>query len=386
MKIIYKMSNLHSIDDVKRNREGRPGEPQPGVHKAMIVGGHMVGGPKAQNAPPPQNSRFHGVARTLDGTIIQPPEADEPPRYQPTSDPIPEIYRNNDEVFNEYHGDFAMPPELSSNFWSWNLANESPEQISCGTICLMSYCPCFTGPICSETRKRDWCKFLRTITFWLSLLQLIMYIVSAAISKNVGWMVEPDNSALIKLGANDNLLLKEKYQIWRLLTYILLHGSIFHILFNGMVQLTFVLAMEASWGWWRFLIIYIISGIIGGLFSACRQYTTISVGASCSIFGVMGAYAALILCFYNRVGQMYRPQLMSSLIMLPVLFICVSFLPNIDWLGHLGGIVSGFGLGWLVFFNRAGDRKWRIIMIGGGASIVLASLIIPSIIVGVTKF
>lgn len=87
-------------------------------------------------------------------------------------------------------------------------------------------------------------------------------------------------------------------QIWRLITYQFLHGSIFHLLFN-MIGLFFLgPTLEKSWGSKRFLTFYLGCGIAGGLFYIFLAVigflpAGIMIGASGAILGMFAACAIL---------------------------------------------------------------------------------------------
>jgi membrane associated rhomboid family serine protease len=265
------------------------------------------------------------------------------------------------------------PPELSGQFWSANAPPMTAFDI--GQFCKRSYCPCCIGPCCNDVRRADWLRLLRTATFWLLAAQLTVYIATVALSRDFGWMLNPDVDVLLSFGANSRERLQCRGHYHRLLAYILLHGSLFHVVFNGVAQFFFALAMEHAWGLWRFLLIYAVSGVTGGLLSDCRSLN-LSVGASCSIFGVMGTHLVLITMFWPVLPSPLKLQFAIQLLVVPALFVAVSFLPNVDWLGHLGGLIGGIAMGALVFVKKAVEshRRWYIAL-GAG---LLGALLLTS--------
>ena len=184
--------------------------------------------------------------------------------------------------------------------------------------------------------------------------QLIMYIVTLTDTPKLDWLLEPSVASVIKYGAVSTYKIRYDYEIWRVITYMFLHGSWIHILFNSLAQFTYCLGMEKAWGLLRYLIVYFATGIIGGLFSSMWSANKVSVGASCAIFGTMGVYCSLILIYWTQLAEVSKYSLGAWLIMLPILFIAVSFLPNVDYAGHLGGLLGGIAVGFLIFF---GNRK-----------------------------
>ena len=73
--------------------------------------------------------------------------------------------------------------------------------------------------------------------------------------------------------------------VWRLLTAIFLHAGILHIASNLFFQLRFGYITELRWGRWRWLAVYIISGVMASLFSTKLGPRSVSVGASGALFG-----------------------------------------------------------------------------------------------------
>ncbi len=137
-------------------------------------------------------------------------------------------------------------------------------------------------------------------------------------------------------GCNYGPLVKEG-EIWRLVTHIFLHGSLMHILLN--MYSLFILGnqIETLLGKVKFFVIFMISGICGGLLSAVLNDVA-SVGASGAIFGLMGA----MLCF----GYHYRTYLGDALKrqILPVIILnlVIGFMSTgIDNFAHIGGLIGG---------------------------------------------
>ncbi len=77
---------------------------------------------------------------------------------------------------------------------------------------------------------------------------------------------------------------------WTIVTYMFLHGGIWHIFFNMLVLFFFGPRLEARLGGRRFLTLYFIAGVIGGLFAFTAPLNPV-IGASGATYGVMLAYA-----------------------------------------------------------------------------------------------
>ncbi len=87
-------------------------------------------------------------------------------------------------------------------------------------------------------------------------------------------------------------------QLWRIVTYQFLHGSVLHILFNMLGLFFLGPTLERHWGSKRFLIFYLSCGAAGGLFYILLVVIGFlpalpMVGASGAILGMLAACAIL---------------------------------------------------------------------------------------------
>ena len=161
---------------------------------------------------------------------------------------------------------------------------------------------------------------------------------------------------------------------WRLVSYQLLHGDGLHLLLNGAALLGLGRLCEAIYGPARFLWIFLLCGIGGGMLSLTADKS--SVGASGAIFGLMGAAMA----FGWRRGAVLpddlRALLRRSLLPWVALNLLIGLvIPFVDNRAHVGGLVTGILLG-----VGVGDRvvpgaeapRWRRAAMGAASAGLLA--------------
>ena len=141
---------------------------------------------------------------------------------------------------------------------------------------------------------------------------------------------------LTTLGAVNGILVRSG-QVYRLVTGMFMHGSIWHLLCNMYSLYVIGCATENYFGKKKFLLIYLVSGIIGSIFS-CLFNTGWSLGASGAIFGLMGA-----LCYFGYYYRLYMGKaLYSEVIPVIVLNLALSLMvSNIDFYAHIGGLIGG---------------------------------------------
>ena len=143
---------------------------------------------------------------------------------------------------------------------------------------------------------------------------------------------------------------------WRIITSMFLHGGFIHVLFNMFSLFLFGPELEKIAGKMRFLTIYFLAGIFGGIATfATQDATYASLGASGAIYGIIGAFGALV--YYTRKTF---PQLRQIILPIIVISVIMTFLqPNINIAAHLGGLLTGFVLG-IFYFNPKNILRWRM--------------------------
>ncbi|MBF1857419.1 rhomboid family intramembrane serine protease, partial [Escherichia coli] len=167
------------------------------------------------------------------------------------------------------------------------------------------------------------------------------------------WMSyeEVDQSALIHLGANvASLTLSD--ESWRLLSSVFLHSSFSHLLMNMFALLVVGTVAERILGKWRLLIIWLFSGIFGGLISACytlreSEQIVISIGASGAIMGIAGAAIATQLASGAGTHHKNQRRVFPLLGMVALTLLYGTRQTGIDNACHIGGLIAGGALGWL---------------------------------------
>ena len=124
---------------------------------------------------------------------------------------------------------------------------------------------------------------------------------------------------------------------YRLISSMFLHFNFEHILMNMLSLFIFGKIVESIIGSWRMLIIYIISGLYGNFVSLSFNTTTISVGASGAIFGLIGSIFVIMYLSKNFNKKMIGQLLIALVILIGFSF----FMSNINIMAHLGGFISG---------------------------------------------
>lgn len=176
------------------------------------------------------------------------------------------------------------------------------------------------------------------ITYALIFSNIIMYILSALLGGN---FFDVDPQILGEFGEllNYNTLNNNPIELYRLITSMFLHSGIIHILFN--IYALYILGpqIESFFGKWKYLLIYLISGILGGLLSMLfLPDNTVGVGASGAIFGLIGAF--IFFGYYYRVylGTVIKSQIVPLLLLN---FAIGLFSSGISLSAHIGGFVGG---------------------------------------------
>ena len=152
---------------------------------------------------------------------------------------------------------------------------------------------------------------------------------------------------LIMKGAAINIPLTEYFgaQSWRLFTYTCLHGNLMHIGFNLIALLQIGPLVARTFGWGRTFFIWLASGATAIILPLAIGPIGPTVGASGSVFGLIGCAMA----FGHRVGTPQGLFIRNKMIEWTVF--CTLFglmMGGVAHSAHFGGLAGGAALSWLL--------------------------------------
>ena len=199
------------------------------------------------------------------------------------------------------------------------------------------------------TRIRFITRGLPIATFSLIIANVLIFIVSQI----------PIFSWLYDYGiVDDAAILNNPLQAYRFVTAMFLHQPLsvsalpFHLLLN-MLSLYFVgVITERIFGTGRFLLIYFLSGIVGGLtqfgVDVFSNHLSGGLGASGAIFGIFGALGAFFLLRRRALGPAGNSLIGQWFFWLLINLVFSFSVPGIAAYDHIGGLVAGLILGVLL--------------------------------------
>ncbi|MDR3130033.1 MAG: rhomboid family intramembrane serine protease [Treponema sp.] len=153
--------------------------------------------------------------------------------------------------------------------------------------------------------------------------------------------------------------------IWQFVTYMFTHGGISHLVFNMLALFVFGSQVERRTGSSEFLLYYLITGILAGIFSFLvywftGTYQVFLLGASGAVFAVQLAYAVLFpdsVVFLWGIIPLRAPVMVLGFTGLELFFQISGQGSGVAHLTHL----AGFAFGWLYFMVRFGANPWKML-------------------------
>jgi membrane associated rhomboid family serine protease len=148
-------------------------------------------------------------------------------------------------------------------------------------------------------------------------------------------------------------------RIWQLVTYIFLHQTILHILFNLLYLAMFGADLERAWGSKKFYTYFFICGVGAGIINVIvkglififhaappESFVQPTIGASGAIYGVLLAVAIVM---PHRQVYVFPLPVTISMRMLVIVLGAIEFFgtigsagDNVSHVCHLGGMLVGY--------------------------------------------
>ena len=173
------------------------------------------------------------------------------------------------------------------------------------------------------------------------------------------------NVPIIPLFSMIPLLVLREGWVWQFVTYMFIHdpNSMGHLLFNMFALFIFGRSVERQMGSKEFLLYYLLTGMMAGIFSflifvATGNMFISLMGASGAIFAVQLAFAALFpdsIIYLWGILPLRAPVMVLGFTALEVFFLLTGSRGNVAHATHL----AGFAFGWFYFVARFGINPWR---------------------------
>ena len=151
-------------------------------------------------------------------------------------------------------------------------------------------------------------------------------------------------------------------QWWRLVTAMFLHAGLLHIGMNMWCLVDLGPAVESLFGSAKFLVIYLVTGVVGFLLSLWWSPYGVSIGASGAVLGLVGVLIGASF-HHGGLGKAYRGQLWRWVMYIFVFGLFFS----VDNAAHAGGLLSGLVLGYAIPEGepetRASENLWNALAV-----------------------
>jgi membrane associated rhomboid family serine protease len=173
-------------------------------------------------------------------------------------------------------------------------------------------------------------------------------LVFAAMAVAGGTLGEFQPQLYIDWGANYGELTVTG-QWWRLVTALFVHFNLMHLVLNMWAFWNIGRLTERLYGNGLMLLLYFGSGVLASLTTVLWDPTHYSVGASGAIFGIFGAFLAFLSHRETHVPvTVIRAHWLSTGLFVVFNLVNAALAPEIDNAAHIGGLLGGFALGWIL--------------------------------------
>lgn len=216
-------------------------------------------------------------------------------------------------------------------------------------------------------RRSFFSDYFTTGVKWLLIINTAVFILTGLLSPQFA-----DDIGMLALAP---VAVVKHFAIWQLVTYLFLHGGVWHLVFNMLTLWMFGTPLERDWGTRRFLKYYFICGIGAGLCdvllnAVIGNWATSTIGASGAIYGLLLAFGVcypdqtVLMSFLFPIKAKYMVMIYAAI----ELWMSTGVNSGVSNIAHLGGMVVGFvylksrlpGMRVKLPDWRAAYRQWKL--------------------------
>src|SRR5215471_7715563 len=176
------------------------------------------------------------------------------------------------------------------------------------------HCGAVFGPVVTSPEAASEYRFLRTLftrsnhfTMIFIGINVAVFVLMCLAGGFSFTSVDPD--VLRAFGAKQNDLIVGHREYWRLITCIFIHIGFIHLFLNNYALWIIGQEIEQIYGSARFVVLYLITGLVGSLSSFYFNPQATSAGASGAIFGLFGVMATFAFRYRKEIPQMLSREI-----------------------------------------------------------------------------
>ena len=185
-------------------------------------------------------------------------------------------------------------------------------------------------------------------TYILIAANVLAYVYTSILSGNLMTTSDP---VILTYGQVNSFVIDFGWY-WQLFTSMFVHVNIVHLVGNMLFLFIFGLRAEDLFDVKEYLLIYFLTGLVGNLLTLSTTlllgFDMVSAGASGAIFGLFGAVTVYV---RRAIGQSIIGALVFAFFLL-----VISSGPEVNNFAHLGGLVIGLLLGYMLATTRKPNK------------------------------
>lgn len=177
-------------------------------------------------------------------------------------------------------------------------------------------------------------------------------------------------TSAIVLGAYYKMNVVSAFEYWRLLTAGFMHIDALHLACNMMALVNLGNIVERQLTKGQYILTLCLSIIVGNLFVLIGDGNIVGVGLSGGLFGLFGLLTVMLFAQ----GAFKNPRIRSSFITTMLINACITMMPNVSMLAHLGGFITGIVLG-IYYSEHQLFKSLKVHVLAAFAMILIACCI-----------
>jgi len=185
------------------------------------------------------------------------------------------------------------------------------------------------------------------VTWGVIAVNLAVYLLDAALAGLLDVSVASSGGSLIDAGLVYGPAVAAG-EWWRMITSAFLHLSVLHIAFNMYALWLFGPIIEQMYGHLEYAVAYLLCALGGSVLTILVAPQSAAAGASGAIFGLLGMAFIVSRRHHVVIGPQARAVLSQAGLLLLINLVITFASPRISWTGHLGGLLVGLAIGWIL--------------------------------------